>query len=1046
MKSIGLSLGILVLLPSLVLAGPNAGGVLLVHSANLTYEGINECGRGTVPDSCGAVVSEIDNATSDSLKVWKVFAAFPPGSSPRLKGLTFGIDYDDSYGDSTGVVIRALGPCADFQLAMNGWPADSTGTSILWNTAQTGLMTEVYWFAGYNYYGNPATFALIPHPEQGGYFVDDSKPGVMDPIADYGSLGFGMAGYVPSCTGGLQPNVANGRQPSLPESGGSTLDSLRVLPATIIRGAPVWTFLTDGFPRAQIASCALVLDGRRFTPSSVDTTTHSSALWTFDLDSLQTPQTADLEFTGTNGGSRQIQIQLDNSPWRVPGHSRTGLTLTLRQGAMVYPVGRRSCGMEDISRSDPSLLALFTQIGVQRIKKCGWNRPETYPDPSPLAYLLRSYDIILADHYSIEAIRRIVATNSAVERAILATPVFARGPLCYQPQDPLWPRQWQLQNVVDTGKWGLSNDYEWCGHEFPETEVTMAIVDFAYRLDPHINIITDGSDPATPDDGMAPHGTACAGLAVAASDGSGGVGAAPGGAVYMYSVGDPPFYESDFASAIHDASAQLGSYRVISTSLAMCGTGDGDLYYAVCYAVRHDHNSIFAVKDAFDDYPGAWDIQSGEDLVLSCSGVNSAGAPNAGHTYADIYAVIQDLWLVWPWDPSGWRQDAGMAPTSSWATPQIAASAAIFQADNHYEPAALYQTLLDNSLAPSGFPILQAGNLYGITGIEDIANFHVTAGNTQMTVQWEVTDPTNIDEFMIYDSASCWGEFQQEASFAPGDPRYTSDGVHYSVPIAALYHRPYYYSMYAMYHGIEAGYHASGTPLQGTQVTAPQAPTQVTFEALSDTEGQLQWAKNDPGATEYWIYREITAGQMDACGGNGDWGTWYHATVQHAGTSCLQPGADGYACLYDTDLVPQWPYSYTVAATVIDAQGRVECMSGFSNQVIGYSEPPPSGVPEAGARGAADFSIGVRPVPAWRPEEASLSLTSSHPRVVRLSVFDPAGRRVGPPPAWTPMRAGVNEVSLQDVAGRVGRGVYFVRAESTDGQVRVGKFVLLGRR
>ncbi len=136
---------IMMLTPAVVLAGPNAGGVILVHAAGFAYTGGNPCDQGTAPDSCGAVVSEIDNATSDSLRVWKVYAAFPPGSSPRLLGLTFGVDYDDSYGDSTGVVIRGFGPCADFQLAMSGWPGDSTGTSILWNSAQTGLMTECYW-------------------------------------------------------------------------------------------------------------------------------------------------------------------------------------------------------------------------------------------------------------------------------------------------------------------------------------------------------------------------------------------------------------------------------------------------------------------------------------------------------------------------------------------------------------------------------------------------------------------------------------------------------------------------------------------------------------------------------------------------------------------------------------------------------------------------------------------------------------------------------------------------------------------------------------
>ncbi len=40
MKITGLSLGILAMLPAFVLAGPNAGGVLLVHSTNVTYQGV----------------------------------------------------------------------------------------------------------------------------------------------------------------------------------------------------------------------------------------------------------------------------------------------------------------------------------------------------------------------------------------------------------------------------------------------------------------------------------------------------------------------------------------------------------------------------------------------------------------------------------------------------------------------------------------------------------------------------------------------------------------------------------------------------------------------------------------------------------------------------------------------------------------------------------------------------------------------------------------------------------------------------------------------
>ncbi len=84
-------------------------------------------------------------------------------------------------------------------------------------------MVPCYWFAGYNYYHAPTEFSLIAHPEQGGYFVDDSKPGVMDPIAGYGTLGFNTAGSVPDCSGGglgRGQNNANNMLPSTPGAGG----------------------------------------------------------------------------------------------------------------------------------------------------------------------------------------------------------------------------------------------------------------------------------------------------------------------------------------------------------------------------------------------------------------------------------------------------------------------------------------------------------------------------------------------------------------------------------------------------------------------------------------------------------------------------------------------------------------------------------------------------------------------------------------------------------------------------------------------------------
>ncbi len=196
MKRLSFALAFLICASTYVLAGPNAGGTIIVHSASLTYEGHAECGRGTAPGSCATAVTRIDNATSDSLKVWKVYAAFPSNACPRLKDITFGLAYDDDYSDQNGIVLNSYGSCADAELDMNGWPHNQTGTTLSWNSTQRATLVECYWFAGYNYYQVPKLFQLIAHPEQGGYFADDGVPAELDAITGYGSLGFNMNGQV----------------------------------------------------------------------------------------------------------------------------------------------------------------------------------------------------------------------------------------------------------------------------------------------------------------------------------------------------------------------------------------------------------------------------------------------------------------------------------------------------------------------------------------------------------------------------------------------------------------------------------------------------------------------------------------------------------------------------------------------------------------------------------------------------------------------------------------------------------------------------------
>jgi hypothetical protein len=198
MRGLGFLLAAL-LIPACALAGPNAGGTLVVHDASLLVSSTNSsssiCGQGTVPDSCAAVDTQLDGSSSSAPKIWKVYAAFPASSSPRLMGVSWGIHFD---GDLLSV--DAAGNCGDWELNDNGWPSSDLGSQVTWHTAQTGHLVPVYWFAGYQVSLTATAFELRGHPTQGGNFGDDTTPAVLDSVADNGKLGFGRIGYLP-CLG-----------------------------------------------------------------------------------------------------------------------------------------------------------------------------------------------------------------------------------------------------------------------------------------------------------------------------------------------------------------------------------------------------------------------------------------------------------------------------------------------------------------------------------------------------------------------------------------------------------------------------------------------------------------------------------------------------------------------------------------------------------------------------------------------------------------------------------------------------------------------------
>jgi hypothetical protein len=229
-KRFTLATMILVLTVPIALAGPNDGGVLVVHATTLEYtadtpsyiglSGI-ACGQDGPPfpgpqecentgydpiggaDPCDQFAA---NATSTVAAlvphVWYVLAAFPLDSCPRLKGLAFRIKYD-----ATKVLIVANGvsdPAWSILFPLvstedsSPFPSDRSGISLGFTDSRTSRLQEVWWFAGYSYgEATDATFALMAESSLGGgqnvYFVDDSIPQQLDLIADFGVLGLGGA-------------------------------------------------------------------------------------------------------------------------------------------------------------------------------------------------------------------------------------------------------------------------------------------------------------------------------------------------------------------------------------------------------------------------------------------------------------------------------------------------------------------------------------------------------------------------------------------------------------------------------------------------------------------------------------------------------------------------------------------------------------------------------------------------------------------------------------------------------------------------------------
>ncbi len=177
------------------LAGPNSGGVLILHAPpglQFTY-GQDWSGYSNL-NNCQDAITQVSG--NGQWTLFYVLAIFPDYAMPRLQAVDFGIQYD-----SPQIEPKAWGMCTGtygFENPSTGWPASGTGDQVVWPAGSPArrAINEVYWFASYIYEGN--VFKLTTNYQWNeAKFVDDSLPPQLDDVEDFGSLGFGRRGSNP---------------------------------------------------------------------------------------------------------------------------------------------------------------------------------------------------------------------------------------------------------------------------------------------------------------------------------------------------------------------------------------------------------------------------------------------------------------------------------------------------------------------------------------------------------------------------------------------------------------------------------------------------------------------------------------------------------------------------------------------------------------------------------------------------------------------------------------------------------------------------------
>ena len=145
MRKILLALGIMALICTPAMAGPNANGAIIVHTNDsYTYLSATVCATPLgQPASCADATTRVES--TGPAVVW-FLAAFYTTASPAVSSIYFGVDFDAAELDPS-LQFGLCGPSGSMEVPDEGWPARDAGNIVGFGTPGiTSLLFPFYYF------------------------------------------------------------------------------------------------------------------------------------------------------------------------------------------------------------------------------------------------------------------------------------------------------------------------------------------------------------------------------------------------------------------------------------------------------------------------------------------------------------------------------------------------------------------------------------------------------------------------------------------------------------------------------------------------------------------------------------------------------------------------------------------------------------------------------------------------------------------------------------------------------------------------------------